>query len=507
MPTQNTGAAPLQTGKGRAVRIPLTYYKSLNGLEKGKLVLTFLAVLVTLGWLAWGAFAQPDGGSSRYSRGPVASAHAKWDTDCQACHVSFSPISGQNLFLSHPTPADKKCQDCHTSLDKKQHPLATADHYQGRVPASNTIASCGGCHPDHGGKDSSLIRRGDSDCTSCHKDLKNHFKSGVPIAFANEVVSFAKHPEFGAYLKKTKLEDPGKLKFNHKLHLIPGQTPSTDSLGGNTLGKFKGTSAYDQFKNAPSQLDKNDTALVTLDCASCHVPQAFPKDSPAAKKDGWYIQSIQYDVHCKACHPLTFDALVKGPKGTFPHGRQLAQVDSWLQAVYEDKDYLPSPLPPIVRPLPGKRPASPDRATKSPKELIKDAARYLTESKAGCFECHSTDVYAGKKEIVPVNVPDVWFKHAKFSHKAHVDVAKCIDCHGGAPTSTESADVLIPPLKKCQECHSASPAAGMKAGRYDCTECHNFHQRDPARSGDSAHRRDPLLDFEWQLTRQGKTGK
>ena len=77
MATQKTGAAPLQTGKGRATRIPLNYFKTLNGLEKGKLCLTLLAVVLTLGWLAWGAFAQKDGGDSRYSRGPVAKVHAQ----------------------------------------------------------------------------------------------------------------------------------------------------------------------------------------------------------------------------------------------------------------------------------------------------------------------------------------------------------------------------------------------------------------------------------------------
>ena len=111
MATQNSGAAPLQTGKGRAVRIPLTYYKSLNGHEKGKLALTGLAVLATFGWLAWGLLAQSDGGNSRYSRGPVAKAHAKWDSDCQACHISFSPISEQSLFMSHPAACRQQLQE------------------------------------------------------------------------------------------------------------------------------------------------------------------------------------------------------------------------------------------------------------------------------------------------------------------------------------------------------------------------------------------------------------
>ena len=189
-------------------------------------------------------------------------------------------------------------------------------------------------------------------------------------------------------------------------------------MGGYTLGKFKGTSAYDQLKNATSQKDKSDTALVTLDCASCHVPQTFAKDSPAAKTDGWYIQTVQYDTHCKACHPLTFDVAVKDNDGKLravPHGESFLKIESQIRDDYK-KYYTPSPATGSSvspRPLPGKFPGSPDQMGKNPDVdvLIKNATRYLTEGRAGCLECHTTQTNGGKKEIVPVNVPTVWFKH------------------------------------------------------------------------------------------------
>ncbi len=195
-------------------------------------MLAGVAVLGTCVWLALG-FATSDGGQSRYSRGQVAKVHEKWNNDCQACHVPFSPISEQSLFMSHPSPADKNCQDCHAKNNR-----ATGDHYVGREPASNQLRSCAGCHRDHHGAeaDYSLVRLADADCASCHKDLKNHYGSGKPIVFANDVTSFAKHPEFGAYSKGVK--DPGKLKFNHKLHMQPGQVPA-DGIGAYTLDKIK----------------------------------------------------------------------------------------------------------------------------------------------------------------------------------------------------------------------------------------------------------------------------
>ena len=227
MATPNS-SAPLPTGKGRASRIPLDYYKSLNGLERTKLTLTLVALCGTAIWLAWGAFAQPNGGQARYSHGPVAAVHAKWDNDCMACHVPFSPISDQNLFMNHPATADQKCVDCHD-----QYKVVANDHYKKIEPGSNQLVSCGGCHRDHLGRDISLVRLPDNDCTSCHKDLKNHFKAGDNIVFANAVTSFATHPEFGAYSKG--LKDPGKLKFNHKLHLMPGQVAANSAGAPLTL--------------------------------------------------------------------------------------------------------------------------------------------------------------------------------------------------------------------------------------------------------------------------------
>ena len=117
--------------------------------------------------------------------------------------------------------------------------------------------------------------------------------TGKPIVFANSIKSFHTHPEFGKYTGGMK--DPGKLKFNHKLHLQAGQVPS-DGVGGYTLGKIKtlDPAAYERFKDAAWQKDKADTAAVQLDCASCHVPtKPVEKDAVA----GRYMQPIKYDAH------------------------------------------------------------------------------------------------------------------------------------------------------------------------------------------------------------------
>ena len=111
-------------------------------------------------------------------------------------------------------------------------------------------------------------------------------------------------------------------------------------------------------------------------------------------------------------------------------------------------------------------------------------------------------------DIVPTQIPDRWFPHAKFHHDAH-RLMKCVDCHSAPITpalqatqttgldqstensaagdrarvavfdSTSTGDVLMPGLELCQSCHTpqAQLSAGRKAARDNCTECHDYHQR------------------------------
>jgi len=433
MATQK-GGTPRETGKGRAARVPLDYYKSPDGLLKAKLVLTAVAVLAAVGWLAWGVFARPDGGRTRFARGPVATVHAPTENDCKSCHVAFSPMSEQNLFMRHPSAADKNCLACH----------AADEHHKNQKPES--VVSCAGCHREHRGRDVSLVMLPDSDCTVCHRDLKDHLKTGETTVFANAVPSFASHPEFGTYSKGVK--DPGALKFNHQLHLALGKPG----------GLMPGTKP--------------------LDCQSCHVPQ--PGEFGATTTGGRYMQPVNFDTQCKSCHPLTFDPAVKadGAPMALPHRLKLTEVRDRLDAEYHravarnPADFLAASRLPGWRPLPGKAPGA-DSSSPNPTDLAEGALRYL-KTKAGCAECHT---FAGN-EVVPVNVPDVWFKHARFNHAAHKATA-CTDCHGAANTSTVNTDVLLPDVKTCQGCHGPKRADNPQSGvRHECTTCHTYHHGD-----------------------------
>jgi hypothetical protein len=508
-----------QTGKQRAARIPLDYYKRPNWLERWKGWLALLALVVTAGWVAAGFF-QRGGGTARYSRGPVAAVHAAWNDRCEACHADFSPVSSRGVGVAfHGTDlaTDANCKTCHAG--PPHHPNQKADA---------SLPSCGACHRDHRGTDASLVRLADADCTQCHAGLKAHASDPAKVDSADAVTAFATaHPDF-APLKKP---DPGKLKFNHKLHMTPGQAEGKDPSESvrMTLGEIADKDLREYYRNQPWQKDHTDNKdAVILDCFSCHrldkgdfAGKGRPHDVNAAamptRAAGAYVLPVSYETSCKACHPLTFDPNLKGKDGapvSVPHHLQPAEVDSFLWGAYVDA-YLnrkggaaePKPAAGPDRPLPGKptRAEAEAQARRDvekvkedlfaePKGEAKRAATYVLSGKTTCGECHSFE--EGGKRIAPPNVPDVWFTKAKFNHASH-RALDCKGCHAAAYTSAKSEDVLLPDVANCRQCHSPAHSGtdGQPAGgvRHDCTECHTYHGLgDPGRlQGLGAAARDP----------------
>ncbi len=152
--------ATRETGKQRAARIPLDYYKRPNRMERWKGLLALAALVVCVGAAA-AAWAFRDGGRPFLTRGPVAAVHAAWDNRCEACHADFRPMSKGSATapILGSSDADARCQQCHSG----------EVHHKNQLDAMTP--ACGGCHREHRGPDVSLIRTADADCTQCHGNL------------------------------------------------------------------------------------------------------------------------------------------------------------------------------------------------------------------------------------------------------------------------------------------------------------------------------------------------
>ncbi|WP_435010387.1 hypothetical protein P12x_001651 [Tundrisphaera lichenicola] len=530
-----------ETGKDRWKKVPKDYFKKPDALQRTKLKFSALALLLALGWGASGIdWTRSSGPASsvldlRANHGTLAKVHAAWDNKCEACHVPFEPIDGRPLLASKSDSAsrtsDKLCMSCH----------AGPAHHE-TIRASD-VRSCAECHRDHRGREASLVKLDDLECTRCHSSLEQFVdtskKPEGSRSFADAITSFDRdHPPFipdGAIRNTDKtLQDRGGLKFNHALHMTPGIVSRPENTKY-TVGQIPVASERPRYGKSPDE-------PVTLDCNSCHVLEASDlkagtDPSVAAwttpvRSDGKYYQPVNFETQCRACHDLNFDP--RTPEIRAPHGVQPQIVVDFLKKTYaaqlfENDPKLFEKFMPAVS-LPGKRPVEPE-ARKAFDESVISAEKVLfgdqpgpdlnnlAHSRQNCAECHELVKEPESlvpSRVVPTNVPTVWFTHAQFDHSAHRGVS-CRDCHarsyamdpsgnpiekdltkptkGALAPSISSKDVLVPEIENCRKCHSpansgagwlpwsgssASPTGGVA---FDCTECHTYHNGDHALEG------------------------
>jgi hypothetical protein len=461
--------------------------------------LALLALGVSLASGAWRQLAMP---------GKLHHAHASFEDNCSACHAPFQPTTSRNPLqaaLGTGPVADELCQKCH----------AGPPHHPGRELAGEA-GRCASCHAEHRGRHAPLRVVRDSACTRCHSDLGAHVQGGNP-QYENRITGFATdHPPFrlgaaGARKQLGEAGDPGKLRFNHKAHLTPGARYDPQDSRGWALKDIQDRELRERYRRQQPE-KKSDEALVVLSCASCHqldagdAPPPGPGQSLPRRTEGDTMLPVHYDQHCKACHPLTFRHDLPG--APVPHLLQPPAVNRFLWGAIAERDVKRLAPKGSSRPLPGENLS---RLEKQAREAVRSgvahlegflyqddlrkAKQYVYEGKAACGLCHYFEPQNGieraPERVLPTNVPEVWFPHAKFSHRAHRAV-ECSQCHGGADKSTVHTDVLLPGVDNCKACHApARVENGQPKGgaRHDCVTCHSFHNGDAPLAGRGAQKR------------------
>jgi hypothetical protein len=470
-----------ETGKQRASKIPLDYFRHASPLDRWRLWLAVIALAATLAWIGW-AVVNGKAARLRYSPGPLAEAHALWEDQCEACHIPFQPIKATNLPVAAKgaKPADERCRNCH----------AGPPHH----PTTGAVADgCADCHHEHAGRNASLVRLPDVNCVQCHARLVEH-SAGKAVYRDVEGFDLNHHPDFR--LIRENAADPGHLKFNHQLHMSAGMHVSGKADPDWTLARLSPTE-----RRRYRLTGQRDNDRVVLECGSCHglAPTSVNASVGGTYAPPGYMQPVTYDAHCRACHPLTVEpARGDQPAIEVTHGQSTGAVHRRLTEEYLGR-YLGqqgSILDTRVEstPLPGK--LSPEQA-EPVRNLINAhvlaAEKILYQGQQSCALCHELKATGGlqlaeslapghapRLAIVKTDVPAVWFKSAKFNHWSHQSM-QCRDCHPGAYTdspaaSSQSSDVMIPGIANCLRCHA--PRSGQAGGaRYDCTECHRYHGR------------------------------
>jgi hypothetical protein len=371
--------------------------------------------------------------SLSWNPGQIDASHQFFGADCERCHGK--------AFL---TVRDSACLACHANTP------AHADPAKFNMPQLGN-AECRTCHQDHNGA-RGLIRTDQRLCSDCHIALKARTQNASAF---EDVGDFGKsHPEFkidlpgwdaaGKFAPQrvtfaANLKENSGLKFNHLKHL------KADGL------------------NAPK-------GHRTLDCASCHVPEA----------GGAKMRPVNFEVMCHDCHTLGFDPLAGDRE--VPHGK-VTEVIYMLNEFYAklalEGGYQDAKSPAIVQER--RRPGSPPLSQQQQQEALawaREQSRVITEglfTGKACTTCHKVTAPRDANDtwhIASVRVSGVWYGDAKFTHEKHVTV-KCEDCHD-ARKSEQSADLLIPGIANCRQCHAGAYAKDKVATT--CISCHDYHQ-------------------------------
>jgi hypothetical protein len=383
-----------------------------------------------------------------YQAGPVSTAHAMFNDDCARCHTESFQTAARLIYGdAHRSVKDDACLACHDG----------APHYRKQTDKP----ACATCHREHRGK-RELARVEDAHCTRCHAE---HITQDGPNLHVHprRVTAFATdHPPFGD--RPNGVRDFGTIRFNHEVHLRP-----------------EGVLVPETGPQPPKR--GREPRRVELDCTSCHREE----DS------GRYMRPITYEHDCADCHPLsvqvtgapvgepTRKAVEEFANTPAPH-REPEVVRAVLRQRYTafalahrtEGDRLGPEVP--EPPLPG--PRRPEPVTEKEWEWVgrqlHQAETLLFASRGGCAYCHTVEEPARGTRLpryLKSALTDRWFSRSRFDHRRH-RMLTCTACHGGAPSSTRTSDVLMPTIEDCRRCHT--PQGGA---RHDCAECHLYHSR------------------------------
>lgn len=429
-----------RTTKRLAQRIDLNYFKHPHRFREIRFLLSALLPAAALLWIAGYGLAH---NNKLYSAGPMSPAHAVLTNSCGSCHVASAAFFGAKSN-------DHACLVCHDG------PIHHSN--QAFTPA------CSSCHLEHRGR-MRLAATPDETCTQCHANLRTGV--GRP-EFVRTITNFETgHPEFAAL--RPGYADPGTIKLNHAIHL------KANLAGPNGPVQLECEDCH-QPKTATRPLRFGSStaaaAAQTASTAPVAMLAAAETDPPSRSAARAYMAPASYAGHCAGCHTLLFDK--RFAEGV-PHDTP-AVIDAFL--VKKFQAYIaahPAELRETVSTvaLPSKPlPVSPRVYT--PQQWVDTRvaeAEQLLWAKT-CKQCHSLAAGSGGQfpAVAKSNITERWFQHAAFDHDQH-RLAGCEACHRRARSSQDTADILIPGIRTCQQCHHS----GSDGAEARCFQCHVYH--------------------------------
>ncbi|CAM2065181.1 Cytochrome-C7 domain-containing protein [Sulfidibacter corallicola] len=456
------------------------------------------------------------------SNGPLSSAHAVHERQCDSCHTEWNSVPSDN------------CASCHEDVSDELGLYSFDNHYLYRsgdfnrvVPSENEMP-CATCHPEHQGRDAALVDVPDQRCTSCHP--YESFSSGHPafeavgkpddtsltFAHVSHVTEMMAERDLQhleqACIQCHQLDDDGRyfkpLNFEEhcdSCHLTTSvATPRLPIASADRLGVL--TLADIQAGNVPGSL----WSYYTNPNEFRQVGNRFVSKSPLHHRDPWILANLRRLR--KQVYPEggLADLLTTGVEVP-PHEQEalyreaiqtlegyaeelrsrpeqeiqddLDEIHMLLNWIRHDLDDPFVPLDETSFLLALDRPT--DALDSQTIEEIHEIANDLAEP---CLGCHQMK----KLTIQRVQKDQRTMRRAEFNHRSHIIQRGCLDCHDKFGPDAfahikemrepledqvfhDGAEIQnLPDIESCRDCHSP------KAASNTCITCHQFH---PSPSG------------------------
>ncbi len=385
-------------------------------------------------------------GDEFWSSGPLSPAHQQAAGErCDTCH--------QQLF---GRVQDETCQSCHKTI----HDHVSPEHLA--LTDLGPTQRCATCHREHNEPATYMVNSSDSMCIDCHRDSEAHFGK-LDVAPVSGF-SAGRHPQFQANLLKPVGSAAGTgFAFDWKSERVP-----LDKAVEQSNLKF----SHEQHLDADRVLRGSDSQ--PLNCADCH----------RLEPDGEHFEPITMEGRCASCHELTFDP--GAPDRQLPHGKPrevVLTLQDYFTRKFSDPDAGRQTRE--RRRLPG-RDEEEQTCSGAPFDCAMRSARAEIEnqfSRRGCVGCHvvvdtQSEFVFDRFQVYPIRFARDYFPAGRFDHRSHqiqgklTGDAACLSCHK-ANESKDSAELMVPPMAKCEECHGDRPA--VERVTVQCVSCHSYH--------------------------------
>lgn len=423
-------------------RVDIGYHRRGNRVRRLRWWASLAALALALAWPIWAAL---DRNQRMYEAGPVSTAHQIIANDCQQCHIQrWAPAMRlaklENQISSVP---DQACTVCH----------AGPPHHQNQLAADT---DCAACHREHHGRDA-LARVDDRYCTQCHDNLKT--TQGDSTTFVRHIPNFSSHPEFALF------RSPGEVPSReHRIYEVA--EPADGHWKDRTELRFN-----HKKHCGPEGVLRPDHTRRALHCEHCHQVELATGS----------MLPVNHERHCAECHStlLHFDEQ-RFPDTQVAHA-PVAKVrgellDRYAGFIGQHPDLAEDqPLVEPEREVPGMQPKLTEAGWQWANGRVEKALdQLLNRKQLGCRYCHTVETKGTPQDwsVVDPRIPTHWLRQAAFRHDKHQLLA-CAECHGQAPESSSTADILLPQIKQCHACHASSAKRGSARG--DCVECHVYH--------------------------------